>query len=175
MDDNCIIHIHTILEGFAYPCETRYADFAWVYGTLHLNVSLNLAWGIKLNSTKHSFYAVQMVVWNKPFTWYNAKQCRCIHEYLYNLQVLGGKEKKMLSFLARGSLKKFRPHQIISSPVIGWKVRSVSSIHNRKQSGTRLMRAVFSTLKSGNQQETHHSGWRFKFGFAQFEKFLVQD
>ncbi len=32
----CIIHIHTVLEGFAYPRETRYADFAWVYGTSHL-------------------------------------------------------------------------------------------------------------------------------------------
>ena len=35
----CIIHIHTVLEGFAYPCETRYADFAWVCGTPHLNCS----------------------------------------------------------------------------------------------------------------------------------------
>ena len=31
-----IIHIHTVLEGFASPCETRYADFVWVYGTAHL-------------------------------------------------------------------------------------------------------------------------------------------
>ncbi len=53
--------IHTVLEGFAYnhkirplntlascnptlvlsACETRYADFAWVYGTPHLN-AINL-------------------------------------------------------------------------------------------------------------------------------------
>ena len=38
-DDNVgtrIIHIHTVLEGFEYPCETRYPDFAWVYGISHL-------------------------------------------------------------------------------------------------------------------------------------------
>ena len=34
----CIIHIDTVLEGFAYPCETRYADFAWVCGTHHLKI-----------------------------------------------------------------------------------------------------------------------------------------
>ena len=36
-----IIHIHTVLEGFEtrYDCETRYVNFAWVYGTLHLNLS----------------------------------------------------------------------------------------------------------------------------------------
>ncbi len=31
-----IVHIHTVLEGFAYPCETGYADFVRVYGTTHL-------------------------------------------------------------------------------------------------------------------------------------------
>ena len=44
MDDNCtstgtgtcIIPIDAVLEGFAYPCETRYADFASVYSTPHL-------------------------------------------------------------------------------------------------------------------------------------------
>ena len=34
----CIMHIHTVLEGFAYPCEARYAYFAWVCGTPHLKV-----------------------------------------------------------------------------------------------------------------------------------------
>ncbi len=33
-----IIQIHTVLMGFAYPCETTYADFAWVYGIPHLNL-----------------------------------------------------------------------------------------------------------------------------------------
>ncbi len=36
----------TVLEGFAYPCETGYADFVRVYGTAHLKhgckMSLNL-------------------------------------------------------------------------------------------------------------------------------------
>ena len=31
-----IIHIHTVLEGFADACETRHADFAWDCGTSHL-------------------------------------------------------------------------------------------------------------------------------------------
>ena len=34
-----IVHIHTVLEGFAYPCETGYADFVKFYGTAHLNWS----------------------------------------------------------------------------------------------------------------------------------------
>ncbi len=32
------VHIHTVLEGFAYPCETGYADFVRVYGTAHLKI-----------------------------------------------------------------------------------------------------------------------------------------
>ncbi len=31
-----VIRIGTVFEGFAYPCETWYADFAWIYGTPHL-------------------------------------------------------------------------------------------------------------------------------------------
>ncbi len=38
-----IVHIHTVLEGFAYPCETWYADFVRVYGTTHLEVSVLLS------------------------------------------------------------------------------------------------------------------------------------
>ncbi len=30
------VHIHTVLEGLAYPCETGYADFIRVYETAHL-------------------------------------------------------------------------------------------------------------------------------------------
>ena len=29
--------VYTVLQGFACHCETRYAYFAWVYGTPHLN------------------------------------------------------------------------------------------------------------------------------------------
>ncbi len=32
-----IVHIHTVLEEFAYPCETGYADFVRFYDTAHLN------------------------------------------------------------------------------------------------------------------------------------------
>ena len=31
-----IVHIHTVLDGISYPCETAYADFVRVYGTAHL-------------------------------------------------------------------------------------------------------------------------------------------
>ena len=37
-----VMHIHAVLEGFAYPRVTRYmyADFPWVYGTPHLKPHL---------------------------------------------------------------------------------------------------------------------------------------
>ncbi len=31
-----MVHSHTVLEGFAYPCETGYGDFVRVYETAHL-------------------------------------------------------------------------------------------------------------------------------------------
>ena len=41
-----IIHIHTVLVGFAYPWKTMYADFVWVYRTPHLKSILG-----KINET----------------------------------------------------------------------------------------------------------------------------
>ncbi len=38
-----IVHIHTVLEGFAYPCETGYADFVRVYGAAHLKNGFAIA------------------------------------------------------------------------------------------------------------------------------------
>ena len=49
-----IVHIHTVLEGFAYPCETRYADFVRVYGTAHLNTG-----GQKMTLSHSTFISMQ--------------------------------------------------------------------------------------------------------------------
>ncbi len=64
-----IVHIHTVLEGFAYPCETGYADFVRFYETVHLKIKIHLPY----------FYLVMLITVIMMVYTYQVMSVRGIH------------------------------------------------------------------------------------------------